>query len=86
MKQNNWKVYILKCSDATFYCGVTNKPINERVEVHNNGKGAKYTRARLPVELLAVSNEMSKSEAYKLEYKIKKLPRNRKIEYLNQFN
>ena len=43
--------YIVKCSDKTFYTGWTND-LEKRIEMHNSGKGAKYTKARLPVELV----------------------------------
>lgn len=81
---DNWVVYILKCADGSFYCGTTNKLVEERIKTHNTGKGSKYTRARLPVELVECSVMMSKSLAYSLEYKIKKLPRNKKIDFLIQ--
>jgi putative endonuclease len=48
------------------------------LEVHNLGKGAKYTRYRIPVELLGTSSEMTKSEALKLELRIKRMPAARK--------
>jgi putative endonuclease len=51
---------------------------------HNSGKGAKYTRSRRPVELIAVSPEMTKSEALKLEYRIKQLPADKKISILKR--
>lgn len=79
---DNWKVYLIKCSDNTFYCGSTNRPIEDRIAIHNKGKGSKYTRCRLPVDLLFCSKEMSKTEAYKLEYKVKQQPRNNKLNYL----
>lgn len=80
MKQ--WIVYLLKCSDNSLYCGITNKLPEDRVRVHNEGKGSKYTRGRLPVILIATSGFMSRSEAAKLECKIKKLPKEKKISYL----
>jgi len=67
----NWNVYLLKCADGTHYCGVTNN-IEQRIAKHNNGKGAKYTRGRLPVRLLAVSKNMAQGEALSLEAKVKK--------------
>lgn len=81
---NNWIVYLLRCSDNTYYCGATNKLIEERIKVHNTGKGSKYTRARLPVTLIISSLLMSKSEALKLEHKVKKLPRPKKIQELTK--
>lgn len=73
----SWSVYILLCSDGSFYTGCTNN-VEQRVNTHNFGKGAKYTRSRLPVELLASRNGMTKSEAHKLEARIKKLDRQAK--------
>ena len=48
----NWSTYLLKCSDATLYCGVTND-LKKRIASHNQGTGSKYTRSRIPVKLAA---------------------------------
>jgi putative endonuclease len=77
----DWSVYLLKCSDNSLYCGVT-KDIENRLIKHNEGTASKYTRARLPVELAAIRNNLTKSEAYKIEYRVKKLPADRKITIL----
>jgi len=82
MVNNNWVVYLLRCSDNSLYCGITNN-INSRLAEHNSGKGAKYTRSRIPVELVGVGPEKTKSEALKLEYKIKRLPAGKKLTELN---
>jgi len=79
----SWKVYLVKCADNSLYCGIA-KDVSARVEKHNAGKGAKYTRSRLPVELAAVSDEMSKSEALKLEHYIKKQSTEDKIRVLKE--
>jgi putative endonuclease len=76
-KEPSWKVYIIKCLDQTLYCGVTNDILN-RINDHNIGKGAKYTKSRRPVSLKWYSKEMFKRDAYSLEYKIKQLPRYKK--------
>ncbi len=73
-----WKVYLVRCSDNSLYCGIA-KNVETRIIAHNNGKGAKYTRSRRPVKLAAVSNKMTKSEALAFEYFIKQLPANKKI-------
>jgi len=73
MSNKNWIVYLVRCSDNSLYCGTSND-IKSRVIEHNSGKGAKYTRSRRPVELVGISDEMAKSEALKLEYRIKRLP------------
>ncbi len=80
-----WSVYLLKCSDNSFYCGVTNN-LEHRLIKHNKGIASKYTRARLPVELATVINNLTKSEAYKIEYRVKKLPASKKIAALEDGN
>ena len=77
----DWKVYLVKCADNSLYCGITND-ITGRITKHNNGKGAKYTQSRLPVELMAASRELSKSDALTLEHYIKQQPAGEKIEAL----
>ena len=79
----DWKVYLVRCADNSLYCGVTND-LNGRIEKHNTGKGAKYTQSRLPVELVAVSRGLSKSDALTLEHYIKQQPAGEKIETLKQ--
>ncbi|MFH1975213.1 MAG: GIY-YIG nuclease family protein [Pseudomonadota bacterium] len=77
MDNKNWVVYLIKCSDNSLYCGITNN-LGKRLEAHNSGKGAKYTRSRLPLELVGVSPEITKSNALKLEYRIKQAPAHEK--------
>jgi len=67
-------VYILKCADGTYYTGYTTDP-ERRTQVHNSGKGAKYTRARRPVELIYTEEYDDKIEAHRREYAIKQLTR-----------
>lgn len=67
-------VYILKCSDNTLYTGWTNDLLN-RLKVHNNGSGAKYTKGRLPVKLVYYEIFSSRGDAMKREYKIKQMSR-----------
>lgn len=80
----SWVVYILECSDGTYYTGITNN-LEKRLNTHRAGKGAKYTRVRLPLSLLYYHSVESKSEALKLEYKVKQQPKNKKIEFLKSF-
>jgi putative endonuclease len=75
-------VYILRCHDNTLYTGYTND-IPKRLQTHNSGKGAKYTRARLPVKLIYFEKYISKKEAMKREYQIKQLSRYQKLELIN---
>lgn len=67
-------VYILRCADGTFYTGWTTDPA-KRARVHNSGKGAKYTRSRLPVELIYTEEFDNKIDAQRREYAIKQLSR-----------
>lgn len=69
--------YIVKCSDETFYTGWTND-LKKRIEMHNSGKGAKYTKARLPVELVYYEAFDTKEEAMSREWYIKRLSRSEK--------
>jgi len=69
--------YILKCGDGSFYTGWT-KDLKKRLQDHNLGKGAKYTRAHLPVMLLYYESFETKEEAMKREAAIKKLSRSQK--------
>jgi putative endonuclease len=74
----DWLVYLLKCSDGSLYCGITNN-VDARIEAHNIGQGAKYTKGRRPVKLIAKSLKMTRSHAHKFEMLIKKLPAEKKI-------
>ena len=78
MNKRLWVVYLIRCSDESLYCGITNN-LKNRLIAHNSGRGAKYTRSRRPVELVGVSSEMTKSDALKLEYRVKQVPASRKI-------
>ncbi|MFH2060348.1 MAG: GIY-YIG nuclease family protein [Pseudomonadota bacterium] len=73
-----WSVYLLKCCDNSLYCGVTTD-IDNRLSKHAHGSASKYTRSRLPVQLMASRKDLSKQEAFKLEYQIKQLPAQKKI-------
>lgn len=72
---------MLKCSDGTLYTGWTND-LDKRVEAHNSGKGAKYTKARRPVELAYYEEFETKEQAMKREYAIKQLGRKEKQELI----
>ncbi|PRR78943.1 GIY-YIG nuclease superfamily protein [Clostridium liquoris] len=71
-------VYILECADKTLYTGWTND-LEKRIETHSKGKGAKYTRGRLPVTLVYYEEFQDKILAQKREYAIKQMPRRDKI-------
>ena len=80
-KDKKHYVYILRCADGTFYTGWTTDP-ERRTKVHNSGKGAKYTRARRPVELIYYEEFDDKIEAQKREWAIKQLTRAEKEELI----
>ena len=73
--------YIVKCSDGTFYTGWTND-LTRRMEAPNQGRGAKYTKARRPVTLIYYETFETKEEAMKREYAIKRLSRKEKEELI----
>jgi putative endonuclease len=83
MNNKKWLVYLVRCSDNSLYCGISND-LKSRLIKHNSGIGAKYTRSRRPVEIIGISPEMTKSKALKLEYRIKQLPGNKKISKLKR--
>ena len=68
-----WHVYILRCADQTLYTGIA-IDLDARVRIHNAGKGAKYTRGRLPVTLIYQEQMKNHGAALKREYAIKRLP------------
>jgi putative endonuclease len=78
-----WKVYIIECSDLTYYTGITNN-LEKRIDTHNKKKGAKYTKTRTPVKLMYQCEFETKSLAAKEEWRIKQLTRNQKISLINQ--
>lgn len=69
--------YIVRCGDGTLYTGWTNC-LEKRIACHNAGKGAKYTRVRLPVELVYYEEFLTKQEAMSREAGIKKMSRKEK--------
>lgn len=75
--------YLLQCADQTFYGGFTTD-VEKRVATHNEGKGAKYTRFRLPVKLLYFEEFDDKSEALKREYWFKHQTRTYKENFLHE--
>lgn len=69
-----WKVYIVECADGTLYTGVATD-VAARIAVHNAGKGAKYTRGRLPVRLRYQEAASDRGAALRREHAIKQLSR-----------
>jgi putative endonuclease len=81
MEQDKHYVYIAECADGTYYTGYTTD-VESRSEAHNAGKGAKYTRSRLPVKIVFTEEFESKSDALKREAAIKRLRRSAKAELI----
>ena len=71
-------VYLLRCADGTLYCGWTNN-MEKRLAAHNQGKGAKYTRSRRPVELAYSECYATRREAMSREAQIKRMSRQEKL-------
>ncbi len=83
METNKHYFYVLECQDESYYAGYTNN-LEHRVKVHNQGKGAKYTRGRTPVELIYYETFESKTEAMQAEYRFKQLSRKAKKEWMTK--
>lgn len=75
-------VYILRCVDGSFYTGCTTN-MAERLKRHNAGKGARYTRGRIPVEVVYKEEAADRSAALKREYAIKQFSRQQKEQLIN---
>ena len=73
--------YIVECNDKTLYTGYTTD-VEARIKTHNSGKGAKYTRSRLPVKLVYFEEYETKSEAMSREFAIKKMTRANKLKLI----
>lgn len=70
MPRAAWFVYLLECRDGTYYTGVA-LDVARRVDEHNSGRGARYTRGRAPVRVVATSRPLGKRAAFRLEYHVK---------------
>ena len=76
-----WYVYMLRCGDGSLYTGCTDN-VERRLAAHRSGKGAKYTRSRLPLELVYQESVEDRSAALRREAAIKALPRAKKLALL----
>ncbi|MFC4403559.1 GIY-YIG nuclease family protein [Gracilibacillus xinjiangensis] len=83
VRSNDHYVYILECKDQTLYTGYTTN-IPRRLKMHKDGKGAKYTRGRGPLKVVYQAKCHTKSEALKLEAKIKKLSKKGKLQLIRE--
>lgn len=81
----NWCCYLLLCSkDQSLYCGITND-LCKRLEAHETGKGAKYTKGRGPFRLVAVRTSITRKGAATLEAMVKRQPKDKKITFMKTF-
>ncbi len=80
-KENGYWVYLLRCRDGSLYCGITTDP-ERRLEEHNNGRGAKYTRSRGPCELAWLEPADDRPAALRREAEIKALRREEKLKLI----
>ncbi len=78
-----WYVYMVRCRDGSLYTGATND-VEKRVEAHNAGKGARYTRPRRPVLLVWARRLRDKSNALSLEARLKQLTRAEKTQLVER--
>ncbi len=85
MKAKKNYTYMVRCKDGSLYTGWTNN-LEKRLQAHNEGSGAKYTKTRRPVELVYYEEYESKTQAMKREYEIKQLPKKKKEELLTHFH
>lgn len=77
--RDTWFVYLARCSDGTFYCGIA-RDVAERIAQHDCGKGARYTRGRGPLEVAAIRKCETRGDALRLELAVKRLSRKAKEE------
>ena len=82
-KKREHLFYVLECNDGSYYAGYTND-LEKRVRVHNDGKGAKYTRAKKPVRCIYHESFETKREAMQAEYQFKQLKRDAKENYIGK--
>lgn len=78
-----WCLYLIECANGAWYAGITNH-LRQRYEAHADGRGARYTRANPPRQLIGWRAFPDRSSASRAEAAIKRLPRERKATYLQQ--
>tara|TARA_Y100000034_G_scaffold54708_1_gene67001 strand:- start:8718 stop:8963 length:246 start_codon:yes stop_codon:yes gene_type:complete len=80
--EKQWCVYVLECKDGSYYTGVTND-LDKRMKTHTKGKGSKYVYQKGFKKLIVVAPCKNKSDAFKAEYQIKKLPKKEKLDWFS---
>ena len=84
-RREPWFVYMLKCEDLSLYTGIT-KDIEKRFKMHSEGKAARYTRTRRPLEMVYRESCKTRTEALVRECAVKALPKEKKLALIEQFN
>lgn len=82
-KRDKHYFYVLECADSSLYAGYTNN-LAKRINAHNEGKGAKYTRSHRPVKCVYYETYGTKQEAMRAEYAFKQLRRHEKLKYIRR--
>ena len=82
MSDKPWFLYLLSCANGTYYAGITTD-VAARFLAHQQGKGARYTRANPPVAVVAQAMYPDRSTASKAEWALKQLPRDQKLGFFN---
>lgn len=77
-----WCLYLLECGDGSWYAGITND-LDARLQAHREGRGARYTRGRGPLRLLATCDYPDRATASRAEWQLKQLPRARKLAFFD---
>lgn len=83
MSTASWFLYLLECRDGSYYAGISTD-VDARFRAHCAGKGARYTRAHPPLRILGSRAYADRSTASRAEWQIKRLPRERKLAWLEQ--
>lgn len=79
LREDPWRCYLLECADTSLYCGVSND-VPSRIATHSKGKGARYTRKRLPIKIVWLSPPLGdKSAAMRVEWGVKRYPKAMKL-------
>lgn len=86
MTESLWFLYLLECADGSYYCGIA-KNVERRLAEHASGRGARYTRGRSPLRIVwRTTQPMTRSDALKLELRIKRMTREQKQSLIQQSN
>ncbi|TYT26043.1 GIY-YIG nuclease family protein [Luteimonas viscosa] len=78
-----WWLYLLECGDGSWYAGISND-LEARLRAHASGKGARYTRGRLPLRLIASRAYPDRAAASRAEWQLKRLPKPRKLAFFGE--